>query len=71
MQKFVLTLLKLYKKYLSPINFGIFTCRFVPSCSEYTYQAVEKYGVVKGILKGFWRVLRCNPISKGGADPLT
>lgn len=70
MKKYVLTLLILYKKYLSPINFGWHTCRFTPSCSNYTYQAIEKYGVLKGTLKGLYRVLRCNPLSRGGADPL-
>jgi putative membrane protein insertion efficiency factor len=70
MKKLVLTLLKLYKKYLSPANFGIDTCRFEPSCSNYTYEAVEKYGVIRGLGKGFYRFLRCNPFNKGGFDPV-
>ena len=70
MKKLVLTLLKLYKKYLSPINFGIHTCRFTPSCSDYTYEAVDKYGVIKGTVMGLYRILRCNPFSKGGDDPV-
>ncbi|MHB8362807.1 MAG: membrane protein insertion efficiency factor YidD, partial [Patescibacteria group bacterium] len=41
-----------------------------PSCSEYTYEAIEKYGLLKGGLKGGYRILRCNPFSKGGDDPL-
>jgi len=45
-------------------------CRFAPTCSEYTYQAVEKYGVLKGLRLGFFRILRCHPWSKGGPDPL-
>ncbi len=45
-------------------------CRFTPSCSEYTYQAIEKYGVIVGTAKGFWRICRCNPWSKGGWDPV-
>lgn len=45
-------------------------CRFHPTCSKYAYQAVEKYGIVKGILMGFWRVLRCNPFNQGGYDPV-
>jgi uncharacterized protein len=45
-------------------------CRFHPTCSEYTYQAIEKYGVIKGGMKGFWRILRCNPFSDGGNDPV-
>jgi putative membrane protein insertion efficiency factor len=45
-------------------------CRFTPTCSEYTYQAVEKYGVVKGLFLGLKRIIRCHPFSKGGYDPL-
>jgi len=45
-------------------------CRYTPTCSEYTYQAIEKYGVLKGSLMGFGRILRCNPFSKGGHDPV-
>ena len=45
-------------------------CRFVPSCSEYTYRAVEKYGVAKGLLKGILRIMKCNPLFKGGIDEL-
>ncbi len=70
MKKLALILLKLYKKYLSPRNFGVLTCRFEPSCSDYTYEAVEKYGALRGGIKGLYRVLRCNPFSKGGYDPV-
>ena len=45
-------------------------CKYHPSCSEYTKQAIEKYGVMKGIFIGIKRILRCNPFSKGGYDPL-
>lgn len=70
MKKLALTLLNLYKRILSPRNFGMRTCRFTPSCAEYTTEAIEKYGVLKGSIKGFYRVLRCNPFSKGGYDPV-
>ncbi|MFZ2664343.1 MAG: membrane protein insertion efficiency factor YidD [Patescibacteria group bacterium] len=70
MKKLILTLIKFYKKHLSPTNFGLNVCRFTPSCSEYTYQAVEKYGVLKGSFIGLWRIARCNPFSKGGYDPV-
>ncbi|RJR26951.1 membrane protein insertion efficiency factor YidD [candidate division WWE3 bacterium] len=70
MRKLALTLIKLYKKFLSPVNFGIHTCRFVPSCSDYTYEAIEKYGVLKGSIMGGYRILRCNPLSEGGFDPV-
>ncbi len=66
MKKLLITLIKLYQKAISPF-FGK-SCRYYPSCSEYTVQAIEKYGVVKGTLKGAWRILRCNPFSKGGVD---
>lgn len=45
-------------------------CKFYPTCSEYTKQAIEKYGCMKGIWLGFKRILKCNPFSKGGYDPL-
>ncbi|HLD93932.1 MAG TPA: membrane protein insertion efficiency factor YidD [Anaerolineales bacterium] len=46
------------------------TCRFYPTCSHYTYQAVYKYGALKGGWMGFTRILRCNPFNKGGYDPV-
>lgn len=71
-----LSLIRLYQKTLSP-DTGWFKyyyphgyCRFTPTCSEYTYQAIEKYGIIKGVLKGSYRILRCNPWSKGGHDPI-
>ena len=45
-------------------------CKFYPTCSEYTIQAIEKYGALKGTILGIYRILRCNPFSKGGYDPL-
>lgn len=70
MKKFVLMLIKFYQKYLSSKNFGIHACIFEPSCSEYVFQAVQKYGIIKGLSKGFIRILKCNPFAKGGFDPL-
>jgi uncharacterized protein len=46
------------------------TCRFYPTCSHYGYQAVYKYGVIKGGFMAAWRVLRCNPFNRGGFDPV-
>ncbi len=45
-------------------------CKYYPTCSEYTKQAIKKYGFLKGFIKGFKRFLKCNPFSKGGYDPL-
>ncbi|HLB51924.1 MAG TPA: membrane protein insertion efficiency factor YidD [Patescibacteria group bacterium] len=70
MKKLILNLLTFYKKNLSPGRFGIKICRYEPSCSRYTFEAINKYGVFKGGLMGLWRVLRCNPFSKGGYDPV-
>ena len=64
MKKWVLRWLLFYKKYISK---G-YNCRFVPSCSEYTYQAVEKYGVMKGLGLGVKRVAKCHPWHKNGID---
>ncbi|MFR8644648.1 MAG: membrane protein insertion efficiency factor YidD [Monoglobus pectinilyticus] len=44
------------------------TCRFYPTCSQYAIMAVEKYGLIKGLFMAVWRVLRCNPMNKGGID---
>lgn len=71
MKKLCILLISFYKKYISPIFhfFGI-ECKYYPTCSEYTKQAIEKYGFLKGIFLGFIRILKCNPFSKGGYDPL-
>lgn len=45
------------------------TCLYSPTCSEYTKRCINNYGVIAGILLGVWRILRCNPLSKGGIDP--
>ena len=71
MKKILINLIIFYQKNIS-IYFhknGV-ECKFYPTCSEYTRQAIEKYGAIKGIFKGIKRILRCNPISKGGYDPL-
>jgi putative membrane protein insertion efficiency factor len=46
------------------------TCRFYPSCSHYSYQAIYKYGIIKGGWMAIWRILRCNPFNPGGYDPV-
>ena len=67
-RKFIIKALTFYKKHISP--FFISSCRFYPSCSEYAKQAVERYGAIKGLLLAGWRILRCNPFSRGGYDPV-
>ncbi|MEZ0360652.1 MAG: membrane protein insertion efficiency factor YidD [Hydrogenobacter sp.] len=66
MKKVFLTILKLWRKFVSPLYPP--SCRYYPTCSEYAIMSVEKYGIVKGGLKAMWRLLRCNPFSKGGVD---
>ena len=67
MKRLLLFILKFYQKYLSGLK-RYPTCRYIPTCSEYAVLAIEKYGVVKGTFKAIYRVLRCNPFSKGGVD---
>ncbi len=68
MKRPVLAILRFYKRAISP-NLPP-SCRFHPTCSEYAYEAVEKYGIIKGGRLAVWRVLRCNPFCKGGWDPV-
>ena len=63
-----ISLIKAYRRFVSPLLPP--SCRFTPSCSLYTLQAVEKYGLLRGCLMGVGRVLRCHPFSKGGCDPV-
>ncbi|SMC04592.1 membrane protein insertion efficiency factor YidD [Rubrobacter radiotolerans] len=58
----------LYRRYVSPLLPP--SCRFTPSCSVYTMEAIRKHGPVKGSVLGAWRILRCNPFCKGGHDPV-
>ena len=60
--------IKFYRRYLSPLKRT--KCPYFPTCSEYGLEAVEKYGALKGGLLAVWRILRCNPFSKGGYDPV-
>ena len=60
---------KLYRKYLSPLK-PTPTCRFTPSCSQYAIDAVREWGIVLGTVLTLFRIVRCNPFSKGGEDPV-
>ena len=66
MTKLLIILIRLYQKALSPLFPP--SCRFYPSCSEYVVQALREHGLWRGLLKGAWRVLRCQPLSRGGVD---
>ena len=66
--RLLIALLRGYKKYISP-HLG-HHCRFIPTCSEYALQAIEKYGALKGSWLAVKRIIRCNPFCKGGYDPL-
>lgn len=60
--------IRLYQKTLSPILGQ--HCRFTPTCSEYMIDAIKARGLFRGICKGIWRILRCNPFNRGGYDPV-
>ncbi len=60
--------IKIYKKIISPILPD--SCRYSPSCSTYAVEAIEKHGVILGIILALYRILRCNPFGKGGEDPV-
>ncbi|MHA2621760.1 MAG: membrane protein insertion efficiency factor YidD [bacterium JZ-2024 1] len=68
MTSLLVSIIRAYQKWISPLFAP--ACRFQPSCSEYTAQAVLKYGVLKGMYLGFRRLLRCHPLSEGGLDPV-
>jgi uncharacterized protein len=63
-----LLILRGYKWAISPMSLP--ACRYVPSCSEYAIEAVERYGAVRGGLIGLWRLMRCHPFAHGGYDPV-
>ena len=71
MRKILILLINGYQKYISSwFKSKNINCKFYPTCSEYTKQAIQKYGSLKGCMLGTYRILRCNPFSKGGYDPL-
>ncbi len=61
-------LIQVYRRFLSPMLPP--ACRYTPSCSLYTLQAIEKYGALRGITMGVLRLLRCHPFARGGFDPV-
>ncbi len=69
MKRILLALIRFYQKYISPLKRSG-TCKYIPTCSEYAAQAIEKHGALKGSILAAWRILRCNPFSAGGIDPV-
>ena len=69
MKRFLLWLIRFYQRELSGRK-KTPSCRYIPCCSQYAVTAVERYGALKGGAMALWRLLRCNPFSKGGYDPV-
>ncbi len=68
-KKILIFLIRTYQVTISP-RFSHGSCRYMPTCSQYMLEAIEIHGVFKGCLLGIWRIMRCNPFSKGGWDPV-
>ncbi len=68
MSRLFVYIIEAYQRLISP--YLPHSCRFYPSCSEYTKGAILKKGIIKGTIYGIFRILRCNPLNKGGYDPV-
>ncbi|MEO0278271.1 MAG: membrane protein insertion efficiency factor YidD [candidate division WOR-3 bacterium] len=68
LKKLTVSSIKAYQKFLSPLVGR--SCRYYPTCSDYAIEAIEKHGIIKGGFLTIYRILRCNPFSKGGYDPV-
>lgn len=69
MKKFFISIIKFYQRFISPL-LGENKCKFHPTCSQYAIEAISTHGAFKGLFMSIWRILRCNPFSKGGFDPV-
>jgi putative membrane protein insertion efficiency factor len=69
MKSIILFVIEVYRKYISPLKV-IKTCRFYPSCSAYAYDAINTYGISKGMLLSMKRIIKCHPFNPGGYDPV-
>lgn len=69
MKKIFIWLIKFYQSAISP-HLGTGKCKFHPTCSQYAIEAIETHGAFRGFFMALWRILRCNPFSKGGFDPV-
>ena len=68
MKNILIAMIRFYQKFLSPLKHT--RCPYTPTCSQYGLEAIQKEGAFKGSLLACWRILRCNPFSKGGYDPV-
>ncbi|MCD7955236.1 MAG: membrane protein insertion efficiency factor YidD [Lachnospiraceae bacterium] len=68
MRKILIRMIRFYQKYLSPLKRT--RCPYTPTCSQYGLEAIQKYGALKGSAMAAWRIMRCNPFSRGGYDPV-
>jgi uncharacterized protein len=67
-KRFALAPIAAYQRWISPLRPR--RCRYEPTCSAYAREAIERFGALRGLLLGAWRLLRCNPLSHGGFDPV-
>ena len=68
MKKILISMINFYRKYISPARPSC--CRFTPTCSQYALDAIRKYGSFRGSIMAVYRIIRCNPLCKGGYDPV-
>ncbi len=68
MKRLLIALIRFYRKAISPLTPA--SCKYIPTCSQYGIEAIERFGAFKGGLLTVWRILRCNPWSRGGYDPV-
>lgn len=68
MKRLLIRLVRFYQKGISPLKPPC--CKYIPTCSQYAVEALERFGALKGTVLAIWRILRCNPFSRGGYDPV-
>lgn len=68
MKRLLIRLVQFYQKGISPLKPPC--CKYIPTCSQYAVEALERFGALKGTALAIWRILRCNPFSRGGYDPV-